>query len=809
MFKNTFSILVCLLISLPFQAQQLLFQPVAPVAKPGIGAHFEQFSLVQAELRTLYDQVTASPYFHIRFGDTDYSFGLAAQKLLSEDYTVTVAGPERTEILRDFTVRTYTGLREGGNGHISLTIDRDYLLAMFTIGDQLYFIEQMNDEGRSGSGSQLILYNAADAIRTANYTCAVDETYRKSIETEQSLETRTNECGVVELAIASDATMYDKYNSDITQVLNHNIGVMNNVAFNYRHEFTDNIEYLIVTQYVSTVQSNDPLLPNSNSLDPYVLLPNFTAWGEDGGFGATYDIAQFWTDRDFDGGTVGLAYVGVVCNPYRYHVLQDFTDNANFLRCMTAHEIGHNFGAGHDAEGAPYIMAPSVANVNVWSATSINVISDHINSRNCLAACTGAITADFVYTPAALCNSGTVLYKDKSVNSSNRNWHFPGGSPANSAAQQPEVTYAAAGNYNTTIVAENGLTYKTIVNAVTVTTEPTFNYGSCPSPTGTPQDLGPRNVILNDLRFPSGNATEDGAIYQNRACSGIASLKASTTYTMYLTIGSTGNFEGYEVYIDYNNNGVFEGTEKVGDSNSSGYIGQISFTFTTPASMPANTLVRMRVITDYYQNNITGPCYQPIRGQVEDYGAINKVIQILPLDLLSFSGIKKGGVNNLSWTTANESGINTFEIERSTDGKIFRPIGQVRAANKLAESRYEFRDDAATAEAYYYRLAILSSDELREYSKIIYLRGESAFNIDNLNTLVTGELEFDLSSREALQVNIYLVDLNGRIIVSDRLDLQAGTQELKYNMQDIPAGIYFLKISSGQGDEIVEKLVKY
>lgn len=65
-------------------------------------------------------------------------------------------------------------------------------------------------------------------------------------------------------------------------------------------------------------------------------------------------MGQFWTNRDFDGSTVGLAYVGTVgVTGYKYHILQDFTSDPTSLRVMTAHEMGHNFGAGHDNSGDP------------------------------------------------------------------------------------------------------------------------------------------------------------------------------------------------------------------------------------------------------------------------------------------------------------------------------------------------------------------------------------------------------------------------------------------------------------------------
>ena len=47
--------------------------------------------------------------------------------------------------------------------------------------------------------------------------------------------------------------------------------------------------------------------------------------------------------------TVGIAYVGVVCNlAYAYSVVEsDFNNNFGCATDLSAHELGHNWGADH------------------------------------------------------------------------------------------------------------------------------------------------------------------------------------------------------------------------------------------------------------------------------------------------------------------------------------------------------------------------------------------------------------------------------------------------------------------------------
>jgi hypothetical protein len=76
------------------------------------------------------------------------------------------------------------------------------------------------------------------------------------------------------------------------------------------------------------------------------------------------------------------------------------------------------------------------------------------------------------------------------------------------------------------------------------------------------------------------------------------------------------------VYIDYNNNNSFaDAGELVYSTNS--ITGLAGTTFTTPNSPTMNTLLRMRVISDFNGSGTAGPCKSPLNyGQVEDYGVI-------------------------------------------------------------------------------------------------------------------------------------------------------------------------------------------
>ena len=190
-------------------------------------------------------------------------------------------------------------------------------------------------------------------------------------------------CVEVDLSVASDYLYYTQNGSTNEGVIAMSLGVMNQVDTDYDDAFTDEIRFKITENFISACSTCDPW---SASLNITTVLNSFRTWGNGGNFTNTFDLAQLWSGRDFNGTTIGVAYLNAVCSTSRYHVLQNITDSGWQLRVLTSHEIGHNFNANHDASGS-FIMSPSISNIDVWSTTSVNAINTHASNATCLGAC--------------------------------------------------------------------------------------------------------------------------------------------------------------------------------------------------------------------------------------------------------------------------------------------------------------------------------------------------------------------------------------------------------------------------------------
>ena len=402
--------------------------------------------------------------FQLQLGDRTWSMEILPADVRAANYVIRTS--DGRVVPHEEKVKTFAGYLTNAPGtDVRLTIDEDFLYGYVDNGDEAVYIEPLRHFDATAPADAFVVYEELDVVPNSGTTCAALETGERMPEVdphEGGDERGVFACKELELAIASDYSMYQKYNG-IAGTENHNLGVMNNVNGDYSSAFVHQISFAIVEQYISTCSSCDPWTSSTNSSQ---VLQSFTGWGPTG-FSQTHDLGQFWTNRNFNGSTIGVAWLGVVCGGYRYHVLQDFSSSAAGLRVMTSHEIGHNFNSGHDSGGG-YIMSPSVGNVTAWSSQSKNAINAHINARiSCFTNCgsggggggggsSNPPVAAFSASQTTGCAPFTVQFSDQSTGTvTSRSWSFPGGSPSVSTLPNPTVTYPNQGSFNVSLTVAN------------------------------------------------------------------------------------------------------------------------------------------------------------------------------------------------------------------------------------------------------------------------------------------------------------------------------------------------------------------
>lgn len=111
-------------------------------------------------------------------------------------------------------------------------------------------------------------------------------------------------------------------------------------------------------------------------------------------------LTHMFTGRDLDGSTVGIAYMSSVCDrQYGAGLTQAGSPSVWTESLITAHEIGHNFGAPHDGdpEGACastptglFLMSSSINGNDKFSLCSLSIIQPKADSASCITALSNA-----------------------------------------------------------------------------------------------------------------------------------------------------------------------------------------------------------------------------------------------------------------------------------------------------------------------------------------------------------------------------------------------------------------------------------
>lgn len=484
-----FTMLTLSLLTFSSFAQKAVFQgqPIKSLAAPALDEQFNHWEVYQLDVRAFDDFVKnagQSMEFQLQFGQFDWEIYLEPRDIRSPDYVLSVLTDKGVTHPQAGENVTFRGaLQTDGSSLVALTIAREFVYGFVKTGDEFYFIEPLWYFKQDEPKDRFVVYAASEVKPKPGATCGYDEMMHHTPHGEEAAPqpqpgVEKMGCKEIDLAIASDKSMFNKYGS-VFGVEIHNIGVMNNVQTNYDDEFNDELQFDIVEQFVVEPPANDPW---TNSTNASVLLSDFTDWGPSG-FSQIHDLGQLWTNRNFQGGTVGIAWLGAVCTSIRYHCLQDYTSNASQLRVLTAHEIGHNFNASHDPAGSPTIMAPAVNITNNWSNQSLNQINSYYPNRPCLTNCASLVPpiAFFSVNPGTGCTPLTVSFTDQSSNSpTSWSWSFPGGIPASSTQMNPVVTYNTPGSYTATLTVSNaaGSSTQTLTDVVVVETTPApaFNF---------------------------------------------------------------------------------------------------------------------------------------------------------------------------------------------------------------------------------------------------------------------------------------------------------------------------------------------
>ena len=167
-------------------------------------------------------------------------------------------------------------------------------------------------------------------------------------------------------------------------------------------------------------------------------------------------------------------------------------------------------------------------------------------------------------------------------------------------------------------------------------------------------------------------------------------------------------------------------------------------------------------------------------------------VQVLPLELVNFSGKEENDQIKLNWQTLQERDVSHFIVEKSSDvPDKFKTIGEVKARGNSGTPQYYSLSDAQPSVLNYYRLKMVDNTGTFKYSKILaFKRSNPSKNIiafypnpanDVLNIL--------LNTNNYNTATVSLMDITGRILLTQSQNV-VNKQPFVFNTESFNSGIY-------------------
>ena len=309
------------------------------------------YEVIRMEPGEVERQVRTTGELRLRFDGTDFYFNLEPHDLRAPNYRAEATGPGGVRRrLPPQPVHTFKGVlagREDTRGRFNLTDGG--VEGVVYAPDGWYYVEPLRNHFPSASPGDLVVYRHSDIKAGEALKCGV------------SLPGRLQR-GVARVATQAEAVSPTNYVADVAteadyeyvqaaggvEEANREIeGILNVVEEVFQKELL--VQLRISFQHAWEVKEDPYTATTRNGL----LSEFYLYWKEHFEGEQDYDLAHIWTGKQNIGG--GRA-AGRVCYKNRPNAFSSRYVSIPGKYRTPAHEIGHNFGAGHPHELIPPVL---------------------------------------------------------------------------------------------------------------------------------------------------------------------------------------------------------------------------------------------------------------------------------------------------------------------------------------------------------------------------------------------------------------------------------------------------------------------
>jgi type IX secretion system substrate protein len=177
----------------------------------------------------------------------------------------------------------------------------------------------------------------------------------------------------------------------------------------------------------------------------------------------------------------------------------------------------------------------------------------------------------------------------------------------------------------------------------------------------------------------------------------------------------------------------------------------------------------------------------------------------LPMHWLKVEATRRNNLTYVSWRTADETNCESYQVQKSFNGRDWKNAGSaVAARNEAGPNDYQFTDAAERASLTYYRIVQTNRDGKIEYSIIVVIRSDNTEGIllypnpagDQVNILAEGRLQLR---------SIQIYNAAGMLIAAENI---TNTIVYTLNTNRFPGGNYTVLIRLTNGTVVTRSFIK-
>jgi hypothetical protein len=194
-----------------------------------------------------------------------------------------------------------------------------------------------------------------------------------------------------------------------------------------------------------------------------------------------------------------------------------------------------------------------------------------------------------------------------------------------------------------------------------------------------------------------------------------------------------------------------------------------------------------------------------------EFTTLNCNLVILEPSSFTFDALRKSNVVSLVWSSNKMDRITKFEIQRSSDGTNFKKIGALDIVPTGKDvQNFKYFDQAPLPSNSFYRIKIFYNNNTVSYSYIKKIGGiaTQANSFGLYPNPVMNLLNIKYQSQTSQDVIVNILQADGKTIMSKRVRVNVGTNNIQMETTGITPGAYIVKIYSQNSSEAAQRIYK-